>query len=113
MEDAPTRAVHAAWAVQRSVERLYPDTRVTCAIHVGECLIGRAGSVPGMEPADKRQLVAPVEALTVQATTPGIVVSEESVRFLERRFELVPVVPGRWPVTGSWAAGDPVSRSEA
>ena len=93
MEDAPIRAVHAAWAIQRSVERLHPDSGVTCAIHVSECLIGRGGAVAGMEPTDKRQLMAPVEALTAQATPPSIVVSDASARFLEPPLRAGP----RWP----------------
>lgn len=88
VEDAPSRAVHAAWAVQKTVEHRNPELGVTCAIHASECLIGRGGAIVDMDPADKGHLLANLDALGTQAVLSTVVVSAETARFLERRFDL-------------------------
>ena len=92
MEDAPSRAVHAAWAAQKAVARAHPDARVMGALHTAECLIGRGSAVIGMDPADKRQLMTRLEALVTEVSPGQLAASAEVARFLDRRFELTPAV---------------------
>ena len=93
MEDAPSRAVHAAWAAQKTVERTLRDARVTAALHTAECLISRGSAVAGMDPADKRRLMARLDTLVTEGTPGQLVASGAVARFLDRRFELSPLAP--------------------
>jgi transcriptional regulator with AAA-type ATPase domain/predicted ATPase len=89
MEDAPSRAVHAAWAAQKEVARTDPNALVTGAMHVAECLIARGAAV-GMDPADKRTLMSRLDALVSDVSPGRLAASAELARFLDRRFELTP-----------------------
>jgi len=108
MEDAPSRAVQTVRALQKAVERTIPEAGVAGAVHVAECLIGRGGPMAGMDPSDKRQLTARLDELIAQAAPPHLVVSAEAARFLDRRFELVPLdteAPGGYQLVGSGRTG--------
>jgi transcriptional regulator with AAA-type ATPase domain/predicted ATPase len=89
MEDASSRAVHAALAIQKAAERSQSVAGVTGVIHAAECLIGRGGSVAGMDPRDKTALMTRLESLVVEAPPTQLVVSSETVQFLDRRFAVV------------------------
>ncbi len=96
-EDAPSRAAHAAMAMQKATERLRgsdPERpALTVALHTGAFLVGRVGETVELDADAKREAWAALEAL-LRGTAPGAVVaSDGAANFLERRFELVPLGP--------------------
>ncbi len=100
VEDAPTRAAHAALAMLKELER--PDggsmSHVTgrFAIHVRRCLVAQSGDVAGMDGLDRRAAWGALDALIGQAPPQTVMVDVSGARFLERRFELqVAEIAGR------------------
>jgi len=59
-----------------------------------ECLLGRRGGVLAIDPADKGPLLASLEALARGAVPSWVLVSAETARFLEPRFDLAPIETG-------------------
>jgi len=94
VEDAPTRAAHAALAIQRAAARqwdgLAAPFAVKAAIHAGPFLLGRLGTRVEIDQDAKRSAWPVLDALLAGAEPGTILVSEPAARRLERRFELLP-----------------------
>lgn len=92
VEDAPRRAVHAAMAIQRAVERTHdtvPALRV--GIMATQAMVAHAGG-PAQIDADARQQSSAVLDRLVSAVDPGsVLLNPAAAAVLERRFEFVPV----------------------
>jgi DNA-binding NtrC family response regulator/tetratricopeptide (TPR) repeat protein len=93
VEDAPTRAAHAAMAILKAAERARragtEPLAVTMGIHVGQVLVGQAGGSSQIDAEAKRRAWAALEELVSSAPQDATVVSEAAATFLERRFDLV------------------------
>ncbi len=102
VEDACTRAAHAALAVQNAVQRAREaDSRappLTCALHAGHLLAGLAGARVVIDMHARHRARAVLEALSTGAEDRTILVSEAAAPLLERRFQLEPV---SGPVAGA------------
>jgi transcriptional regulator with AAA-type ATPase domain/tetratricopeptide (TPR) repeat protein len=97
-EDAPSRAAHAAMAIQKAAARArQADSRapaVTVGIHHEQCLVGFG---PRMAEIDlvARQKASAVLAALVERGEPGsVLVTAAAAPFLERRFELLDFAGG-------------------
>jgi tetratricopeptide (TPR) repeat protein/transposase-like protein len=94
VEDAPRRAAHAALAIQRAARAPgHPaeSPRVRIALHVGEVLVAWVGSAARVDHAAKREALRQLAAFMADAEA-GVLVSETTRPFLERRFVLSPSV---------------------
>ncbi len=95
VEDAPRRAAHAAMAIQKAAERArqnVPDgLSVRIGIHVGQFMVGQASGTTEIALDAKREAWNVLDALVGRAETGTNVISEATVPFLERRFELAPI----------------------
>jgi transcriptional regulator with AAA-type ATPase domain/tetratricopeptide (TPR) repeat protein len=104
IEDAPSRAAHAAMAILKAVERgraQNPEIlAVKVAIHTGPYTVGQINHALQIDQTAKRQAAEILDALVKAAETDAAVVSAATVPFLERRFELVPALDG--PVDGPY-----------
>jgi len=94
VEDAPSRAAHAATALLRAAERARADgesIHLALAVDVrrGIVEIGRDGGV--LDEATRREAWERLEALGEAAEADTAVASEVAGAFLERRFEMVPL----------------------
>jgi transcriptional regulator with AAA-type ATPase domain/tetratricopeptide (TPR) repeat protein len=93
VEDAPTRAAHAAMAILNGVERARVTDRagvgVRLGIHVDQFMV-QEGQVPALNPDARLHAWAFLESLVARVEPGGIAVSEAAAPFLERRFNLVP-----------------------
>ena len=95
VEDACTRAAHAALAIQNAAQRgrdtdpLTPA--LTCALHAGYLLAGNAGARVVIDMHARHRAHAVLEALSRGAADGTILVSEAAAPLLERRFQLEPV----------------------
>ncbi len=122
-EDAPSRAAHAAMAIQKAGERARrADPNVvglTVAIHTSQFMVGRLEGAVQLDQDAKREAWAVLEELRERAEADTIVVSEATAPLLERRFDLVPVVvleraPGRaYRLTGRERTGLELGRRMA
>jgi len=96
-EDAPSRAVLCAMALEKAVEhgrRGNTQMRVvTVGIHVGQFMVGWIGALTEIDLEAKRQAWSLLEGLVQRADPGTIVVTEAAAAFLTRRFELVPAGP--------------------
>ena len=97
-EDAPSRAAHAAMAIQKAAVRArQEDPRapaVTVGIHLAQCLVGLAPRVTELA-IEARQKAVEVLAALVERGEPGsVLVTEAAAPFLERRFELLDFAGG-------------------
>src|SRR5438034_8524268 len=97
-EDAPSRAAHAAMAIQKAAVRArQEDPRapaVTVGIHLAQCLVGLAPRVTELA-IEARQKAVEVLAALVERGEPGsVLVTEPAAPFLERRFELLDFAGG-------------------
>ena len=93
MENATSRAAHAALAMLKSVERApFPvqGVQARLAIHSRRCLVAHSGDVAGMDPTDRREVFNTLDHLINGAPPNTIVVDQAAAQFLERRFELQP-----------------------
>ncbi len=104
MEDAASRAAHAALAMLRTLQRQRdkhaPTVRARFAIHASRCLIAHGLDVTGMDSADRREVRGSLDQLIQIAEPNTIVVDHTAAEFLRRRFELEPAgvgagLPGR------------------
>ncbi|HTE64841.1 MAG TPA: sigma 54-interacting transcriptional regulator, partial [Candidatus Binatia bacterium] len=94
IEDAPRRAANAAMAILKAVERARDQNAeilpVKVAIHTGPYTVGQIDDAPQIDQTAKRQAAVILDALVEAAEPDSAVISEATVPFLERRFELVP-----------------------
>jgi DNA-binding NtrC family response regulator/tetratricopeptide (TPR) repeat protein len=94
-EDAPSRAAHAAMAMQKAGERAREGDREraapTIALHTGPVLVGRVGETAEIDAEAKREAWGVVASLLLRAEPGAIVASDGAATFLERRFELLPL----------------------
>lgn len=91
-EDAPTRAGHAAMAMQRAAERTRsgeagaPPLRV--GIHIDELPVGQTGNAINIDRDAKRAVERVLDTLVDGPVTDGIWVSQAAAPYLDRRFGL-------------------------
>ncbi|HEY5725537.1 MAG TPA: sigma 54-interacting transcriptional regulator, partial [Methylomirabilota bacterium] len=92
VEDAPLRAVHAAMAIDKAVQRARlgeGDPLATqIGIHSAEVLVGQAGQGPEVEADAKRAAWSALEWMLEGAEAGALLVTPEAAPLLERRFEL-------------------------
>ena len=96
IEDAPRRAAHAAMAVQKAAERARGAGEapgIKLAIHVEQALVGYVGDSVEIDLNAKHEAWTILESLLGRAETNTVVVSETTIPFLERRFDLVALDP--------------------
>ncbi len=95
IEDAPRRAAHAAVAAAKAAERAPHQaagaTPVRFALHVARAMVGRVEDRAEIEETERQRMAAVLDALVASAPAGGIVVSEDAVPFLSRRFALAPI----------------------
>jgi tetratricopeptide (TPR) repeat protein len=95
IEDAPRRGAHAAMAIRKAAERSRRGAGegfgIRMGLHVEQVLVGQSGSGAEIDADAKGALSAALDALLAVAEPDSIVVSEGAARFLERRFDLVPL----------------------
>jgi transcriptional regulator with PAS, ATPase and Fis domain len=105
-EDAPSRAAHAAMAMQRAVETARASAperpALKVALHTGPVLVTRVGDTVAIERDAEREAWGVLEALVATAAPGAILATEGAATFLERGFELVRVKP---PGSGYRLAG--------
>jgi tetratricopeptide (TPR) repeat protein len=93
VEDAPTRAAHAAMAILKAVERARVTDRagvgVRLAIHVDQFMV-QEGQTPVLDRDARLHAWAFLESLVARAEPGDVVVSGAAAPFLERRFNLEP-----------------------
>src|SRR5262245_54861871 len=113
-EDAPTRAGHAAMAMQRAAERARsgeagaPPLRV--GIHIDELSVGQTGNAINIDRDAKRAMDLVLDRLVDTQGTEGIWVSHAAAPFLDRRFGLSAEGAGLgaeriWRLTGRAGVG--------
>src|SRR5439155_631658 len=92
-EDAPSRAAHAAMAIQKAAARARPEDprapAVTVGIHLAQCLVGHAPHVTELAIEAKQKAVEVLSALVERGEPGSVLVTEAAAPFLERRFELL------------------------
>jgi tetratricopeptide (TPR) repeat protein len=92
-EDAPSRAAHAAMAMQRAIERARHEgarvPAITIGIHADQVLVGLGPGAPELDIEAKQKALAMLAALAEHGEAGAILVSEAVAPFLERRFELL------------------------
>ena len=103
VEDAPLRAARTAIALLRAVERTRAEGEavgIKLAVHVGRFQVGFGSSAVQIDLEAKREAWDVLDALLGRVDVDTVAASEATAKFLERRFELVPLAaPGgdRWP----------------
>src|SRR5205809_999914 len=97
-EDAPSRAAHAAMAIQKAAARArQADPRapaVTIGIHLAQCLVGWAPRTTELAVEAKQKAVEVLAALVERGEPGSVLVTEAAAPFLERRFELLDFAGG-------------------
>jgi DNA-binding NtrC family response regulator/tetratricopeptide (TPR) repeat protein len=92
-EDAPSRAAHAAMAMQRAIERARHEgarvPAITIGIHADQILVGLGAGAAELDVEAKQKALAVLAALAEHGEAGAILVSEAVAPFLERRFELL------------------------
>jgi DNA-binding NtrC family response regulator/tetratricopeptide (TPR) repeat protein len=110
VEDAPRRAAHAAMAIHKAAERDWggraTGVPVKSGIHAGQFSVGRLGETVEIDQDAKHPAWALLDRLVDGAEPGAIVVSEPAAPFLERRFELLPIV-GAAPAGQAYRLGRP------
>src|SRR5262245_8667822 len=94
VEDAPSRAAHAATALLRAAERARADgdsVHLALAIDVRRGLVEIGRDSAALDEASRREVWERLEALGQGAGADTAVASEAAAAFLERRFELAPL----------------------
>jgi transcriptional regulator with AAA-type ATPase domain/tetratricopeptide (TPR) repeat protein/ABC-type lipoprotein export system ATPase subunit len=94
IEDAASRAAHAALGMLRTLEREQseqaPPVQARFAIHASRCVIAHGIDVAGMDAADRMEVRTSLDQL-IQAAEPNTIVADDgAAEFLRRRFELQP-----------------------
>jgi DNA-binding NtrC family response regulator/tetratricopeptide (TPR) repeat protein len=96
VEDAPRHAALAALAIQKAAARAQRErTRpwsIAAAIHVRECGLAPAGQGVAVDPADAEAVRRVLERIAASGPPHAVRVSAEAADFLDRRFDLVPVL---------------------
>ncbi|HEV8584708.1 MAG TPA: AAA family ATPase, partial [Methylomirabilota bacterium] len=90
-EDAPTRAAHAAMAMQKAVERardMGAAPRFKAAIHVTEALVAHGAEGQQIDVDTRHRALTALDELLALSAPEAIIVSEPAGPFLERRFDL-------------------------
>jgi DNA-binding NtrC family response regulator/tetratricopeptide (TPR) repeat protein len=91
-EDAPTRAGHAAMAMQKGVERDRKlggvAARFKAAIHLTEAFVTQGPERPELDVDARQEAVTELDGLLALSAPEAIVLSEAAGPFLERRFDL-------------------------
>ena len=94
VEDAPSRAVLAAMAIQNAMARHRTVDRagaqLKLAVHVTEALVAWLDDHPRIDLDSMSAASEPLRMLIALGEPEAIIASEATVPFLERRFELVP-----------------------
>ncbi len=95
IEDAPSRAAHAAIAMQRAVERdaAGAPLGLRIGIHTAQLAIRQESGRIAIVPESREEPAALLSALVERAEGGTILVSEATAPLLERRFDLVRVTP--------------------
>ncbi len=92
-EDAPSRAAHAAMAMQRALDRARQEGARVPAIRIGihgeQFLVGLSQGAAELDVETKLKALAVLAALTERGEAGSILVGEAVAPFLERRFELL------------------------
>ena len=104
VEDAPRRAASAAMAMQREVARDETGV-VTIVIHVASIPIHRRGEAAEPDREATQEVVSALDGAMREQTRPGILVTEATAPFLQRRFDLTSVMPNLYRLVGSERAG--------
>src|SRR5262249_26983687 len=122
VEDAPRRAVHAAMAIQKAIERTSGGDAgplaARCAVHVGAFLVGHGGPAGAQIDLDgKREAWTLLETLVGRAEPDAVVASDAARPFLDRGWDLAilgdpgaPAAERVYRVTAGEAAGLRVGR---
>jgi transcriptional regulator with AAA-type ATPase domain/predicted ATPase len=94
MEDAPSRATHAALAALKATQRVGATAvhglEARLAIHAGSRLIAHGGDVTGMDPMERSEVWAILDRLLATAPAGAVVVDAAAAPLIERRFALDP-----------------------
>ncbi len=95
LEDAASRAAHAALAMLKALDRDRTDdapvVKARFAIHAARCLVAQGIDVVGMDATDRQDVRARLDQLLQSADPDAIVADDASAEFLRRRFELEPL----------------------
>ena len=101
--DVGDRAGHAAMAVVKAAERARTDEGadigVRIGVHVTTALVGLGGGPAVLDMDERRDVWSLLDGLAEHAGIDAILVSEPSVPFLRRRFELAPGPAGTGAAT--------------
>ncbi len=94
MEDAPSRATHAALAMLKAAQRAsaaaVQGLQARIAIHAGSRLIAHGGDVTGMDPMERGEVWAILDRLLAAAPADAVVLDSAAAPLIERRFALDP-----------------------
>jgi hypothetical protein len=90
VEDAPSRAAHAAMAGRKVLERHAGRLSIRMAIHWAEFRTLRLGTTASIDLDDKRRACTLLDRLVLDTEPNTIRVTGALVPFLERRFQLAP-----------------------
>jgi transcriptional regulator with AAA-type ATPase domain/tetratricopeptide (TPR) repeat protein len=95
MEDAASRAAHAALAMLKALERdrpdLLPAVNARFAIHTGRCLIAQGLDLAGMDSTERQEVRTRLDRLLKIAEPNTILADDAAAEFLRRGFDLEPV----------------------
>jgi transcriptional regulator with AAA-type ATPase domain/tetratricopeptide (TPR) repeat protein len=92
-EDAPSRAAHAAMAIQKAGERARQDAgaapMVKVAIHTSHILVGQGAGEAELDLDGRQVALVALDGLIERAEPDTVLVSDATATFLKRGFELV------------------------
>jgi transcriptional regulator with AAA-type ATPase domain/tetratricopeptide (TPR) repeat protein len=92
MEDAASRAAHAALAMLKALERdrtdRLPAVNARFAIHAGRCLIAQGVDLAGMDSTERQEVRTRLDRLLQGAEPNTIVADDAAAEFLRRGFDL-------------------------
>jgi transcriptional regulator with AAA-type ATPase domain/tetratricopeptide (TPR) repeat protein len=92
-EDAPSRAAHAAIAIQKAGERARQDAgaapMVKVAIHTSHVLVGQGAREAELDLDGRQAALVALDALIARAEPDTVLVSDATATFLTRGFELI------------------------
>ena len=101
--DVGDRAGHAAMAIVKAAERARADEGseigVRVGVHVATALVGFGGGPAVLDMDERRDVWSLLDGLAEHAGSDAILVSEPSIPFLRRRFELAPGPAGTGSAT--------------
>ena len=110
VEDAPRRAANAALAIRRAAQRSRAGEgepwAVKLAMHALEVTVGRVAGATVLDEASRQAAWTALAALSADAATDDVIVSEGVTPLLERRFDLAPAArPGAFRIGGHERVG--------